>query len=172
MNKLKLLLLTLSSSTILFGQCTYNLDVKFDFQNKNINVQTNIKDTQKSLILDINKFELINKKSVEKALKNGVNKISFEYKKKIDKLNEDFIYLLNNWYPTLESNCSYNIKTNLPNNYKKVYEKTDKEINNFNFIASSKFVVRIKKYKNITLKTYFLRDDNNLVKKYFDKTIS
>ncbi len=171
MDKFKLLLLSLSSSTLLFGQCTYNLDVNFDFQNKNINVSTNIEDKQKSLLLDIEKFNIENKKEIEQKLNNGANKLSFKYTKEIKNLDKEFIYLLNNWYPTLESRCKYNIKTNLAKEYKTVYENTNKEIDNFNFLASKDFVIRIKKYKNIAIKTYFLRDDEALVKKYMNKTI-
>lgn len=171
MNKIKLLLLTLASSCFLFGQCNYNLDVNFDFQNKNIDVQANIKDTQKSLFLDIDKFNIENKEKIKDSLKGGTNILAFKYNKKIEKLNEDYVYLLKDWYPTLGTNCSFDIKTNLPKSYKSVYENTDKEINSFNFIASKNFIVRIKKYKDIAIKTYFLRDDEALVKKYMDKTI-
>ena len=171
MNKLKFLLLTLSSSSLLYAQCNYNLDVSFDFVNKQIEVKTDIKDTQKSLELDISKFNIENKALIDSKIKDGANKLSFSYKKSIEHLDENFVYLLGNWYPSLNSNCSYDIKTNLTESYKTVYENTDEEIDNFNFIASKKFIVRIKKHKDVAIKTYFLRDDEELVKKYFDKTI-
>jgi aminopeptidase N len=169
--KFKLLFLTLLPSTALFAQCNYDLNINFDFTNKTIYVKTNIKDTQKSLHLDIKEFDIKNKNSIEEALKNGANKVSFSYEKKIKGLNDKYIYLLNNWYPQVNSRCSFDISTNLPNNYKTVYENTDKEIDSFNFIASKDFIIRIKKYNDIAIKTYFLRDDEALVKKYMDKTM-
>lgn len=171
MNKIKLLFLTLSSSSLLYAQCTYNLDVAFDFTNKQIEVKTDIKDTQKSLQLNISQFNIKNEELIKTKLKDGANKLSFSYKKSIEQLDEKFVYLLGNWYPTLNTNCKYSIKTNLSNSYKTVYENADKEIDNLNFIASKDFIIRIKKHKDVAIKTYFLRDDEELVKRYINKTI-
>lgn len=171
MNNLKLFYLTFLSSPLLFANCTYDLDLDFDFDNNQIAVSTNIKDTQKSIQLDIKDFSISNKSILEKKLRNGANKISFDYKKKIKNLDSRYIYLINNWYPKIDSLCTYSVKTNLNKSYKSIYEKTNKKIDNFNFISSKEFHIRIKKYNDITLKTYFLRNDEILVKKYFDKTI-
>lgn len=158
-------------NTFLLAQCTYKLDVKFDFKNKNIDVFANIFDSEKTLFLDTTSLKIKNKKSLIKALNNGTNKVSFFYTKRVENLNKEYIYLLNNWYPKLENRCSFTINTNLPSSYKMVFENTNKEIDKFSFIASSKFIINSKKYKDINIQTYFLNKNQKLSNTYIDKTI-
>lgn len=164
-----LLLFTLALS--LHASCTYNLNINFDFDNKMINVQSNIYDKQKSILINTAGFEIKNKAKLDEALNNGSNQIHFEYSKKIDSLNENYVYLLHDWYPQVKSQCVYTVQTNLAKNYKSIYEQTTTPIDHLTFVASKDFQIHQKKYNNILIQTYFLQKNKNLAQQYLDKTI-
>lgn len=165
---LKALFLTLFINSFLFANCKYNLHINFDFKNNLIDVKTHIK-SHENIHISLKNFEVENKKSLQDKLQKGVNEISFSYTKEIKDLNKQFIYLLQSWYPIINTKCSYKIKTNLSNEYKIIYENTSKQIDYINFIASKKFVVNEENFRDISIKTFFLRDDKELVKKYMNK---
>lgn len=163
---MKKIFLLLFIGTYVFASCNYKLDIRFDFEKNKIEADVDIKSNE-SLQLSLEGFFIKNEDSI-KLLKN-TKEISFSYEKDIKDLDEKFIYLLQNWYPRVNRYCSYEIKTNLPNSYKQVYENSSKEIGGIHFIASKDFVVASDKYKDVELKTYFLRDDKKLVEKYMKK---
>lgn len=165
MKNFKYLILASFCTTSLFANCTYNLDVNFDFPNKQIDVKANIS-SDKTIQLDNKDFNINDKKFTKES-----NEIYFSYTKEMPKLNEKYIYMLNQWYPNINQQCTFDITTNLDEEYKKIYENTNKPIDKFTFIASKEFKVSTKLYNNIKLQTFFLREDEQLVNRYFDKTI-
>lgn len=167
----RILFSALFLTSFLSAKCTYNLNINFDFQKQSIKVNANIYDKEKSLQLHINNFEIQDKQKLQQTLDEGVNKASFSYDKALSDLNKNYIYLLNNWYPKLQSTCQYTITTNLPTSYKTVFENTTKQIDNVTFIASKEFIIKSKIYNNIEIKTYFLQDNEELSQKYLNKTI-
>lgn len=160
----RLLLIFSIFTTILSAQCLYNLDINFDFENKNIRVDAKVDSSEKLIELNFSGFKIEKKK-------NTGDSLSFSYTKNIKNLNKEYIYLLNNWYPMSKNRCSYNIKTNLNSDYKSVYEYTSLKIDRLNFIASKDFEVHNRLYNSINIQTYFLKKDKKLSEKFLDKSI-
>ena len=168
MKKILLLILPL----FLYSKCTYNLNLEFDLTNNLLTNNVSITDTSKSIQLNLENFDIKNKKQLLQNLQNGKNEVSFSYTIKDKNINPNFIYMLHNWYPEPTGLCNYKIKTNLSKEYKTIYEKTNKSIERATFIASKDYSVTTKKYNNIAISTYFFKQDKKLAKKYLDKTIS
>lgn len=153
-----------------FAQCTYSLNLNFDTNNQTLNSKVNVYDSSKTLDLNVQGFHIKNKKTLLKAMKNGANKVSFSYELQSKNITQDFIYLLNNWYPKPSSLCQYTIKHNLKKPLIAVYEKTNKPLPAVTFLAAP-YTPQFTSYKNITLGTYFFKDKAHLSEQYFQKTI-
>ena len=117
-------LLTTIFTTVLSAQCFYNLDVDFNFDKKTIQVDAKVKDETSPIKLNFRGFDIENKKS-------SSNELTFSYEKQIEKLDKNYIYLLNGWYPNSNQRCTYSITTNLNSSYKTIFEDTKKEIDKF-----------------------------------------
>jgi len=158
-------------TSVLCASCLSNINIDFNFDNKHINVKSKIYDTSKSIDLDVSNFKIDNSLKLKNDLENGSNHVAFSYSKKVQDLDKNFIYLLQNWYPNIKGRCTYKINTNLPDAYKKIYENTSAEVDNISFLASKNFIIKSKKYKNITIKTYFLQSKDEHSIQYLNKSI-
>ncbi len=158
-------------ATVINASCTYDLNINFNFNNKSIEVKANVYDKEKSLDLDISEFDIENMNKVKNSLNDGLNHVSFRYKKYIENLDENYIYLLDNWYPRSKNKCRYIISPTLDKSYKNIYENTDQQIDHATFISSKNFVIHHKKYNQIDIKTYFLNENIELSNKYINKSI-
>lgn len=167
----RILLLAVSITSLLNASCSYDLNINFDFENQKIEVKADILNQEKKLQLDTLNFKIKDTNKLKESLKKGTNQVSFTYTKTIKDLNKNYIYLLNNWYPKINSKCKYSIKTSLANTYSSIYEDVNKQLNDVSFIASDKFVIQSKIYDDITISTYLLKNDQQLSQKYLEKTI-
>ena len=167
----KTLFFTLISASVLSASCLSNIHIDFDFKNKNIAVKSSVYDKSKTVGLDYASFDINEKKHLSKSLQNGSNKVEFSYTKDVKGLNENYIYLLDNWYPSLENRCTYKITTNLPSTYKNVFEDTKQEVDNITFVSSANFIINSQKFNNINVQTYFLEKNKKLSQAYLAKSI-
>ncbi len=155
----------------LYAKCTYDLNLDFDLKQQTLKVNANVKQSEKSLTINLNGFNIKNKEALTKQLLNGANHLQFSYTLTNKNINQDFIYLLDNWYPKVNELCMYTITTNLPTIYKTIFEKTNKVISHATFIASPNYTVHSKEYNHITISTYFFKNNTLLATKYLNKTI-
>jgi len=146
------------------ASCVSNIYIKFDFEKNSIKVKSDIISKKEVLNIDYENF------NVSKAFETDEN-VGFSYEKNILDLNENYVYLLNAWYPNIENRCIYNITTNLNTQYKAVSTNIQSPQSSVSFIASKNFYVNEQSYKNIKIRTYFLIDDVNLAKKYLEQSV-
>jgi uncharacterized iron-regulated protein len=114
------------------------------------------------------------------------NTIAYE-KKFPKKISSHFISLLEDWYPKQETLCHYQLHLTLPKSfdaisesdtimikrhgaYKTYHFSLPHPIAQLSIIASDRFTITQKKYKDITLSTYLLSKDDNLSKHYLSKS--
>ncbi len=164
-------LLVLLLPLFLYAKCTYNLNLQFNIKQQKLKVFAEVKDSSKSLEINLNDFQINNIKAIEQQLLNGANHLKFTYELNHKNITKEFIYLLNNWYPKVNELCHYSLNTNLPNSYKTIFEKTKKPIQHLTFIASPNYTVTSKTYKNISISTYFFNKHAALATTYLNKSI-
>lgn len=168
---IKSLLSVFALSSFLNASCVSTIDINFNFEKERISIISKVQDSKKSIQMNYSGFKIEDINKLDETLQNGGNLVEFSYNKEIKGLNENYISLLSDWYPLIENGCQYTITTSLDNSYKSVYEDTKNEIDNISFIASKHFIVNNKKYNNINIETYFLKDDKELSSTYLNKSI-
>jgi uncharacterized iron-regulated protein len=137
------------------------------------------------------KPEILNKKYliVEGKKKEPV-KISFMYSSKNKKENyidNEFIYLIQPWYPFLDELCVYDLFITLPKGFEaiseanKIIKVEDSNVvsfkfyfpypvENINLIASKNWEIVEDNYENIKIYGYFFKNDKKLAKNYIEYT--
>jgi len=153
------------------ASCVSNIDINFDFKSSSIHVESDVLSVNEILDIRFDGFELIKKSKFEIGLNNTSHKTKFSYTKYIKNLNKDFIYLLSDWYPSIQNRCVYIVSTNLDETYKVVHENISNDQPSISFVASPNFITNKISYNNITIETYFLNDNEALSQKYLDQSI-
>ena len=169
-----------------FSQVLYNLDISIDIKNHTINGQAVIKNRSKEKVHVYTQGFSTNIK--RPVIKKGET-ISFSFKKSLpsysanNMIGKNYIYLMDNWYPEIDSLATYKLNVKLPKDFIPVsegditLEKNGKysfdtvyPVEEIHLIASPNYVVSAKRFGNIQIKTYFFKEDKNLSKTYLENT--
>jgi len=181
----------------------YNLSVEIDIQNSEVRGTAEIiPDDNKEFIFKVEGLKILEVKPQSGHYdKTGVIriygkkdepiKIRFEgvFKDSLSSnaINEKGVFLTDNWYPTLDVLCVYNLTARFPRGFEAISEAEEikkgyeegRVTFNFDFpyplehahlIASNLFIVTGETYKGIYLSTYFFKEDNELSKSYVEYT--
>ncbi len=165
-------------STLYAHECHYKLDISLDMDKgvlKGDATITSDHPTMKLLnssanIIDIKNATFSVASNTPSLVKQDLNKsvkISFSHNFKT--INDD-ILLLQTWYPKVDMLCSY--ETNVTNtDLVTISESPNILINNLHLIGSKNYTINSKKTNNdITLSTYFYKEDSHLSNIYLQKS--
>lgn len=181
----------------------YNLSVEADIQNsKIIGTAEIIPDDNREFIFNTENLNILEIKPesspsnktgeiIIHGRKNEPIRIKYEgvFKNSSSSniIDKEGVFLTDNWYPSLDVLCIYNLTARFPEGFEAVSEAEDIRKNyenehvtfNFNFpyplehmhlIASDQFIATKEKYKGVYIYSYFFKEDNYLSKNYIRYT--
>ncbi len=125
-------------------------------------------------------------KGNKKILKPG-EKVSIEYSKHIGKYS-DFLYLMENWYPEIDTLAVYSLSVTIPEDFTAISEaeKIKETLQNgkktvlfyfghpaedIHLVASKKYAVKKTFVNGVEVYTYFFKEDISLADSYLKKAV-
>ncbi len=184
---MKKLLVYFIFTITLFAECHYNINLELYPSQHRLSAQVDIKNSDDNIILNLDNFNLSNKDLLNQKLQAGTKAISFSYEKVLkDQVEEEFIFLGNDWLPLSGSLCTYELNLTLPKGFiamseseaitakhqknKTTYRFTmQKPIDHINVIASKNFVLNTETFGDLEISTYFFKEHAHLSDAYIKK---
>ncbi len=170
-----------------FSQILYNLDITVDIKNHTINGKAVIENSSNG---NIRVFTQDFNTDIKKSIIEKGKTVSFSFTKRFpsysanNMIGEDYVYLMNNWYPSIDKLAVYRLNVKLPENFVTVSEgevvlkkngefsfDTVYPVEEIHLIASPDYVVSTKKLGDIQIKTFLFKEDKNLSEIYIKKAV-
>ncbi len=186
MNKLLYILLGfVFINTKAFCEVLYNLDIYIEPENGFLKGKAYIKnESDKPVFLNLSEFK--NSLSKGKYYIKPSEKLSFSFSKRLKSIDKNFVYLINNWYPNINTIAVYTLKVNLPSDFIPISEYEDKKVKinknrkivtfffnhpleELHLIASNRYVKKSISTGNVKVEAFFFERDEHLIDRYLEK---
>ena len=170
-----------------FSQILYKLDITIDVKNHTINGKAVIENSSSE---NIHIFAQGFNTDIKKSVIEKGETVSFSFTKRFpsysanNMVGEDYVYLMNNWYPGINKLAVYKLNVKLPENFLAVSEgnlvsgkngkfsfDTVYPVEEIHLIASPDYVVNTKKLGDIQIKTYLFKKRQKSVRNIYKKGI-
>lgn len=173
-----LLLSTFLLSSLYAHECHYKLDVNIDMDKELVYGQATITSDHPNMQLMNSKANIIDVKgatfsvalNIPVLMNRDINKsVEISFSTDFKTMNGD-VLLLETWYPKVDILCTY--ETNIiDSNLTIVTEPSNILVNNLHLIGSNNYIKNTMQTEdNLTLSTYFYKEDANLSDTYLKKS--